>query len=73
MIGRKVEERQQRLAILSQAFDRLIVFGRVFLRESRHRRFRRVAIWRQPDLAQVFVRVGLHRFRELVENVQRFV
>jgi chaperonin GroEL (HSP60 family) len=38
MIGGKVEERQQRWTILDQAFDGLVVFGRVFLGECRHRR-----------------------------------
>jgi hypothetical protein len=41
MIGGKVEERQQRWTFLDQAFDGLVVFGRVFLGECRHRRFRR--------------------------------
>jgi len=38
---RKVEERQQRFAILDQAFDGLVVFRRVFLGECRNRRLRR--------------------------------
>src|SRR5208282_41666 len=69
----KVEERQQRFAILDQAFDGLVVFRRVFLGECRNRRLRRRPIRRQPDFAQVFVRIGLNGFRKLVENVQRLV
>ena len=56
VLGGKVEERQQRVAILDQAFDGLVVFGRVFLGEGRHRRLRRRAVRRQPDFAQVLVR-----------------
>ena len=44
MIGGKVEEHQQRLTILDQAFDGLVVFGRVFLGEGRHRCFRRAPV-----------------------------
>ena len=56
VISGKVEERQQRFAILDQAFDRLVVFRRVFLGECRDRRLRCCSIRRQPDFAQVFVR-----------------
>ena len=73
VISGKVEERQQRFAILDQAFDRLVVFRRVFLGECRDRRLRCCSIRRQPDFAQVFVRVGLHGLWKLVENVQRLV
>ena len=73
MIGGKVEERQQRPTILDQAFDGLVVFGRVFLGEGRHRRFRRGPVRRQPDLPQILVRVGLHRLGKLVEHVQCLV
>ena len=73
MIGGKVEERQQCLPILDQAFDGLVVFGRVFFGEGRHCRFRRGPVWRQPDLAQILVRVGLQQLRELVEYVQCLV
>jgi len=41
VISGKVEERQQRFAILDQAFDGLVVFRRVFLGECRNRRLRR--------------------------------
>ena len=44
MIGGKVEEHQQCLPILDQAFDGLVVFGRVFFGEGRHRRFRRARL-----------------------------
>ena len=73
VLGGKVEKRQQRVAILQQAFDGVVVFRRVFLGESRHRRFGRRAAGRQPDFAQVLVRRRLKRFRQLVEHVGCFV
>ena len=73
MIRGEVEERQQGRTILDQAFDGLVVFGRVFLGECRHRRFRRGPVRRQPDLAQILVRVERHRLRELVEHVECLV
>ena len=39
MIRGEVEERQQGRTILDQAFDGLVVFGRVFFGECRRRRF----------------------------------
>ena len=51
MIGGKVEERQQRLAILDEAFDGLVVFGRVFFGEGRHGGFGCSAAGRQPEFA----------------------
>src|SRR5450759_2625475 len=73
VIGGKVEERQQCFAILDQAFDGLVVFWCVFFGECRDRRLRCCSIRRQPDFAQVFVRVGLHGLWKLVENVQRLM
>ena len=49
-------------------FDSTVLFG-----ECRHGRFSRSPIRRQPNFAQVFMRVGLHRLRKLVENVQCLV
>src|SRR3979490_1841443 len=73
VISGKVEKRQQCFAILDQAFDGLVVFGRVFLGECGNRRLRRRPVRRQPDFVQVFVRIGLKGFRKLVENVHRLV
>jgi hypothetical protein len=51
MIGGKVEERQQGLPILDQAFDGLVVFGRVFSSQSGSR---------EPDHARGEQPVGGH-------------
>jgi hypothetical protein len=69
----EIEERQQRIAILEQAIDRLVVFGRIFLGEDRHRGFGGRAVLGQPDFAQIPMGVGLNRLRQLVENVQTLV
>ena len=69
MIGGKVEEHQQRLTILDQAFDGLVVFGRIFLGEDRHRGFGRGAVLGKPDFAQIPMHVGLNRLWQLVEDV----
>ena len=69
----EIEERQQRTAILEQAIDRLVVFGRIFLGEDRHRGFGGRAVLGQPDFAQIPMGVGLNRLRQLVENVQTLV
>src|ERR1035437_5793082 len=73
MISWKVEECQQRLAIFDQTIDGLVIFGRVLFSECRHGRFSRSPIRRQPNFAQVLVRVGLQRLLKLVENIQRLV
>ena len=75
MIGGKVEEHQQASGDqLDQAFDcTLSYLGAYFSAKRRHRRFRRAPVRRQPDLAQILVRVGLRRLRELVEHVQCLV
>jgi hypothetical protein len=44
VIGRKIEERQQRFAILDQAIDCLLVFRRVFFGEGRRGGLRRRSI-----------------------------
>ena len=64
---REVEECQQCLTIFDQAFDGLVVFGRVFFGEDRHRRFAAPGS-ETARSAQILVRVGLHRLRELVET-----
>ncbi len=70
MPGNRFERRQQHVAVLEQAIDGFVVFGRVlFLRRSS---------WRLPprrgsDLAQILVRIGLHGLRQLVENIQGLV
>src|ERR1700757_2639502 len=69
----EIEERQQRTTILEQAIDRLVVFGRIFLGEDRHRGFGGRAVLGQPNFAQIPMGVGLNRLRQLVENVQTLV
>jgi hypothetical protein len=51
MLGGKIKERQQRVAVLEQAIDGFLVFGRIFLGEGRHRRFGRRPVRRQPNFA----------------------
>jgi hypothetical protein len=66
VISGKVEERLQCFAILDQAFDGLVVFRRVFLGECRNRRLRRRPVRREPDFVQIFVRIGLTDFGDLL-------
>jgi hypothetical protein len=73
VLGGEIEERQQRVAILEQAIDGFVVFGRVFLGEDRHRGFGRSAVLGKPDFAQIPMRIGLNRLRQLVEDVQGLV
>ena len=53
MLGRKVVEGEQRVAVLGQAGDRLLVFGPIFLGEYGDSRLRRGTVRCCPDLAQV--------------------
>ena len=72
MIGGKVEERQQCLPILDQAFDGLVVFGRVFFGEGRHCRFRRGPVWRHQISRRSLCALGCST-SGLVEYVQCLV
>jgi hypothetical protein len=51
MLGRKIEERQQSVAVLRQAIDGDGIFRRKFLGENIDRRLRRRPVRRKPDLA----------------------
>jgi hypothetical protein len=51
VLSGEIEEHQQRVAILEQAFDGFVVFGRVFLGEDRRRGFGRSAVLGKPDFA----------------------
>ncbi len=73
VLGGEIEQRQQRIAILEQAIDRLVVSGRIFLGEDRHRGFGGGAVLGQPDFAQIPMGVGQNRLRRLVENIQILV
>ena len=73
MLGREIEERQQCVAVPEKAIDGLVVLGRVFLGEGRHRGVGDSAVFGEPDFAQIPMRVGLNRLRQLVENVQGLV
>jgi putative SOS response-associated peptidase YedK len=54
MIGGKIEERQQRLAILDQTIDGLVIFRRILFRECRHGRFSRDATGNLPTLPAIY-------------------
>jgi hypothetical protein len=73
MLGGKIEECQQRLPILEEAIDRLVVFWRIFLGECGDGKIRLRPVGRQPNFAQVVVRIGLYGLRQLIENIQRLV
>ena len=73
MFRREVIEREQRLAILRQAFDRLGIFRPVFFSEDVDRRLRSRAVRRKPDLAQVLLYAGLHGESDLFQHVRRLV
>src|SRR6516164_11486971 len=73
MLGRKVEEGEQGLAVLRQAGHRLVVLGTVFVGEGVDSRFSFRAGWRAVDLAQVGLHVDLDRESDLVQHVHRFV
>src|SRR5512133_3349922 len=66
VLGGKIEER---LAILRQAGDRLVVLGAVFVGEPVDRGLGRRACWRAVDLAEVRLHVDLNRESDLVQHV----
>ena len=70
MLGREVEEGEQRFAVLRQAFDRLVVLRVVFLGEDIDRYLGQSAAWRQVNFAQIFLHVRLYRQRDLVQYVR---
>lgn len=69
MFGWKVEEGQQRFAILDQALDCFVVFRAVFFGKQVNRYLGAGPARRHVDLAQVLLHVGLHRERDLVQDV----
>src|ERR687893_252175 len=73
VLGWEVVEGQQRVAVLEQAGDRLLVLGRVLLGEGGDRRLSSGAVGRLPDLAQVLLRRGLDGFWQLVQDIDRLV
>src|SRR5512133_2015866 len=66
VLGGKIEER---LAILRQAGDRLVVLGAVFVGEPVDRGLGRRACRRAVDLAEVRLHVDLDRESDLVQHV----
>src|SRR5674476_661780 len=70
MLGREVEEGQQRFAVLRQAVDRLVMFRLVFLGEDIDRYLGQSAARRQVNFAQILLHVRLHRQRDLVQHVR---
>src|SRR5512147_1610347 len=73
VLGGKIEEGKQGLAILCQAGDRLVVLGAVFVGEPVDRCLGRRACWRAADLAEVRLHVDLDRESDLVQHVGGFV
>src|SRR5918998_3281284 len=69
VLGWEVVEGEQRVAVLEQAGDRLLVLGRVLLGEGGDRRLGGGAVRRLPDLAQVPLRRRLDGFRQLVQDI----
>src|SRR5512132_1030410 len=69
VLGGKIEEGEQGLAILRQAGDRLVVLGAVFVGEPVDRGLGRGACWRAVDLAEVRLHVDLDRESDLVQHV----
>ena len=60
------EEREQRLAILLQAFNHLGGILPPIFQKDVDRRFHSRAVRRKPDLAQVLLYAGLHGKSDLV-------
>ena len=73
VLGREVVERQQRVAVLDEAGDRLVILGAILVGERGHRGLGRGAIGRRPDLAQVGFGRGLDGLGHLVHDVDGFV
>ncbi len=69
MLGREVEEGQERVAVLGQAFHSLGIFGAVFLGEDRDGGLGARPVRRVSHLAKVRLHVRLHRLRHLVQDV----
>ena len=69
VFGRDVVESEQCCAILDQAVRRLVVLGAVFGDEAVEGFFGGFPIFGLVDGVQVFLRLALHRRRQLVEDV----
>lgn len=73
MLGREVVEGQQRAGLLGEAFDRSAVLGAVYLGEDVDRPLGGGPIRGPTDFAQVFLDVGLHRERGVIQDVDGLV
>src|SRR5918998_6963925 len=73
VLGWEVVEGQQRVAVLEQAGDRLLVLGRVLLGEGGDRRLGSGTVGSLPNLAQILLRRGLDGLRQLVHDIDRLV
>src|SRR3954469_7857686 len=73
VLGGEVEEGEQRLPILGQAADRLVVLGAVFVGEHVDRRLGPRAGRRAVYLAKVGLHIELNREGDLVQHVGGFV
>src|ERR1700740_3480908 len=69
MLGREVVESEERIAILDEAFDRLLVFDAPDLDEDVERRKRLLLGFRHPDLLQRSLGFRLLALRQLVQHV----
>src|SRR5256886_10104173 len=58
MLGREIIERQQRVAVLGEAFNRPAVLGAVFLGEDVDRHFGGRPVRRPVDFAQILLHVA---------------
>jgi len=73
VLGGKIEEGEQGLAILGQAGDRLVVLGAVFVGEPVDRRLGRRTCRRAVDLTKVGLHVDLDRESDLVQDIGSLV
>lgn len=73
MLGGKVEEGEQRLAVLGQTGDCLVVLGAIFVGEHVDRGLGRRACRGAIDLTQIDLHVDLDREGDLVQHVGRLV
>ena len=69
VLGREIVEGEQRLPILDQALDRLVVFDAPGLDEGIERRERILLGLGHPDLLQCSLGLKLLALRQLVEDI----
>lgn len=72
VLGREVEEREHGLAVLGETLHCLGIFRLVGAHELLENGKRAGPGFRHPDLLQRSLRLGLHRFGQIVQNVRNF-